>query len=113
MKKLFTTEPILPAQIADWKEQHKTRELHFIEVPVSDEKEADFIGAYFRNPTIEELGLAVTGGGENKLKTSQILYNTCLLGGHPDFETDQAIMQSAMKQFGQAIKTREGRLKKV
>jgi hypothetical protein len=111
--KVITTEPILQAQIDDWKQQHNTNELHLIEVPLGDDENAEVVKGYFRNPTMSELSIATKASVDDKLKFSQVLYNTCLLGGHPLFEKNDSVIQSAMKEFAIAIKPRQAKLKKV
>ncbi len=132
--KLFTTEQILPAQISDWNakfgkiipievattDEPLTREVNIPEeerVPdgptTRTEEYYEYITGYFRKPTMEEMGIAAQGNEANKVKITTILYNTCLLGGHPDFEKNQEVITAAMMQMKAITKTRANRLGKL
>src|SRR5689334_16631534 len=114
MNKLFTTEAIKPEQIADWKTAHKG--IFQISVAGTDQGQPGEgqIHGFFRKPTLDELGMAATAGGkDNPMKTSRVLYNTCILGGHPDFENDETVILSALSQFGEIMKTRQAEIKKL
>jgi hypothetical protein len=73
----------------------------------------EVIKGYFRKPSVDELGIASQGNEGAPLKVSTIVYNTCLLGGHPDFETDEDVKMAALKQFKGILKGRTASLKKV
>lgn len=68
-----------------------------------------YINGYFRKPTISELGMVESKG---KIAASVVIYNTCLLGGHPLFDKDESVKLSAMEQFGSIITKRTATIKK-
>ena len=108
-KKLFTEEAIEEAQIEDWKAKYK--KVFAIPVCSEDDDDSPKVTGYFRKPSVDELGLMQQAS--NKVAAVKILYNTCLLGGHPLFENDEDIMQGAMKQFQTVLKTRYSEIKKL
>lgn len=111
MKRTFSTEPVTPEQIASWKADFKN--VFAIDVPGTDEDEAPAITGYFRKPSIAEIGIATQGNEKNPLNSSLMLYNTCLLGGHPDFDTDEEVKRAAISQFKDILKTRTASIKKL
>jgi len=108
-KAIITLEEMNADQINDWKEKHKS--VFCIEVPneAGDKK----LAGYFRKPKIDELGMATAANKDNPLKATQVIYNTCFLGGHPDFEKDEDIKMAAMSKFGEIIQVREAEIKKL
>lgn len=115
MKRLLTTEPIPQAQIDAWKQLHK--DVFAITVPATDEDEGkedgEVLTGYFRKPKLDELGMAAQASRDNALKASQVIYNTCLLGGPPAFVEDEDVVRAALGKFGNVIKTREAQIKKL
>jgi len=111
MNKVFSKDPIEQTTIDEWK--GKFRNVFAVEVPVSDEPGADTITGYVRKPDLEEIGIVTSGNKENPVKAVIVLYNTCLLGGHPSFETDKDVRDAAIKQFEDILKTRQATIKKV
>lgn len=114
MKKLLSTEQIPQAQIEAWKQTHK--DVFAISVPASDDDtddKSETLTGYFRKPKLDELGMAAQAGRDNALKASQVIYNTCLLGGHPAFADDEDVVRAALGKFGDVIKTREAQIKKL
>jgi hypothetical protein len=115
MKRLLTTETIPQAQIDAWKQLHK--DVFAITVPATDEDEGkedgEVLTGYFRKPKLDELGMAAQASRDNALMASQVIYNTCLLGGHPAFNDDEDVVRAALAKFGNVIKTREAQIKKL
>ena len=108
-KAILTTEPISGNQIADWKEKHK----NVFQISVPNEDSTEELHGYFRKPTIDELALATGGNKDNPLKASLVIYNSCLLGGHPAFAEDESVKMAAMSKFGTLMKVREAEIKKL
>lgn len=111
MNPIVTTEAIPATQIAEWKEKFKN--IFCIGVPASDEEGADIINGYFRKPSIDELGMATAANKDNMLKASRTIYNTCFLGGHPDFQKNDDVVMSALNKFSEITKVREAEIKKL
>lgn len=115
MKRLLSTEPIPQAQIDAWKQTY--RDVFAITVPATDEDagkaDGETLTGYFRKPKLDELGMAAQASRDNALKASQVIYNTCLLGGHSAFADDEDVVRAALGKFGDVIKTREAQIKKL
>lgn len=115
MKRLLSTETIPQAQIDAWKQTYK--DVFAISVPATDDdavtEDMQKLTGYFRKPKLDELGMAAQTGKDNALKASQVIYNTCLLGGHPAFAEDEDVVRAALSKFGDVIKTREAQIKKL
>lgn len=115
MKKLLSIEAMPQAQIDAWKQTHK--DVFAISVPATDEdsgkEDGEKLTGYFRKPKLDELGMAAQASRDNALKASQVIYNTCLLGGHPAFADDEDVVRAALSKFGDVIKTREAQIKKL
>lgn len=127
MKPIVTTDPISEMQIAEWKEKYP-RGIFEIEVACSDEplirqkeggKEGEteeyyeYIKGYFRKPDVTEIGLATQGNEKAPLKIVGIIYNTCFIGGHPDFQSNEDVKLSAYEKMAKLTKKRVSVIKKV
>lgn len=68
------------------------------------------IVGYFKKPSNTEIGLI--SAVKNEFEGAMIMYNSCLLGGHPSFEKDDDVKRAAFNQFPALLKTRVSSLKK-
>lgn len=106
--KPFSEEPLKPEVIADFKEKHK----NVFEITVGEGDEPKVTG-YFRKPTISELSVLLNGDKEKIFDQTLTMFNTCLLGGHPSFETDDDVKLAAIQVFSEVIKARQASIKKL
>ena len=112
MKKILSTTPIAQAQIDAWKNESPTG-VFAISVPSTDAEDSVHITGYFRKPSIDEIGLATSGNDKTPLKATMVMYNTCLLGGHPEFDTNEDVKRAALSQFKDVLKTRTATITKL
>lgn len=106
---LLTTEAVTAEQIAEWKAKNPRG---VFALPFEKDDNTVITG-YFRKPTITELDQATAGVQNAPLKSMRILYNTCFLGGHPEFKDNEDVVLAGIKAFGEINKTQEIAVKKL
>ena len=97
------------AQIKQWKARHK--EIFEIEVPLDDK--GNKATAYFKKPDLTLIGAASKFSDSDPIKTGNILFEGCWVGGDETIKENDEARLSAMQTLGQLFKVRQATLKKL
>lgn len=98
-----TSAEITPEQIAAWKKQHGR-----VYVVESDGKKC-----YLRKPDRKVIGAASVIGGSDGVKMSEVIVNSCWLGGDEELKTNDDYFLGIVTQIDLLTKTAQVELKEV
>lgn len=98
----------LEAQIKNWKEKYVS--VHQIDVPLEDES---IVTAYFRKPDLRTLSAAAKFAESDPIKSGNILFENCWLGGDEIIKTNDEAKLSAIQALGTVFKVRTATIKKL
>lgn len=94
-------------QIAQWKAQH--RKVTRIDVVDGDETH---IG-YFKRPSMETMTAVSKVSKTDEMRSAQVLFDGCWLGGSPVIRTDAVLFTAAMTQLNKAFTSAMSSLKNL
>lgn len=94
-------------QIAKWKAAHKK----VIRIDVTDGDELHV--GYFHRPSLQTMKAATKVGKEDEVKSAEVLYDNCWLGGSAEMRQDALLFMSATEQLGKLFKQCLGSLKNL
>ena len=95
-------------QIKEWKRTHGENKIFQIDVETDDVKAK----AYFRKPTLEILSLA-SKYSDDLIKTGEVLFDNCWLGGDDVFNEDDEVKFSAYVQLNSLFEIKTSTIKKL
>lgn len=102
-------DPILEQKIKQWKEKYGV--VHQIDVPLEDESQV--ATAYFRKPDLQLISAAAKFSESDPIKSGNILFENCWLGGDELVKSDDEARLSAIQALGQIFKVRTAAIKKL
>ena len=94
-------------QIAQWKAQHRK----VTRIDVVDDGETHI--GYFKRPTMETMSAVAKISKTDEMKSAQVLYDGCWLGGSPAIKTDAVLFTAAMTQLNRAFTSAMSSLKNL
>lgn len=95
-------------QINRWKAENKG-EVYLVSVP-SDKGEAY---GYFKKPDLGIIGAASKYASSDPIKSGEIMFNSCWLGGDAALKQDDELKVSCFAKLGELFKIREASIKKL
>lgn len=102
---------VTQAQISQWKK--KWGEVHVIEVPLDDSENGKKAMGYFKKPTLEAIKASQVYAESDPIKSGEVLFTNCWLGGDNDFEEIAEVKLSAIKPLASLFKVRTASIKKL
>lgn len=77
------------------------------------EDEDDLHVAYFHRPTLATMAAVTKMAKTDELKSSEVMYDNCFLGGSPAMRHDAILFIEATKQLGLLLSSCQSRLKNL
>jgi len=102
-------EKITAAQIKEWKKRHG--DVFQIDVTLDDE--GNQASAFFKKPDLKIVGLAAKFAEVDPVKSGNIMFESCWLGGNEIVKTNDEAKLSAIKELGTLFKVRQAQIKKL
>lgn len=106
VKKTFDGE-VTEEQIQSWKNKH--RKVIRIDVVDGDELHV----AYFHRPSLETMSAVSKIAKTDEVKSSEVMYKNCFLGGSSEIEKDAILFLEATKQLGTLMTSCQSSLKNL
>lgn len=94
-------------QIKSWKGKHGK----VVRIDVVDE--GDLHVGYFHRPRLETMGAVSKMAKSDELKSSEVMFDNCWLGGSPALRTDAVLFLEATKQLGTMLNSCRSSLKNL
>jgi hypothetical protein len=75
--------------------------------------ETEVYDAYLKNPDRKVLGAATATGGNDQIKTNEIILKNCWLAGDEEIKTADDLFLGASAQLGKIINIAQGELQEL
>jgi len=108
-KEAITYGGITPAQVAGWKKQYGDDDIRVIEVDLDKEGKRQ-VHCYARKPDFDILS-AASAMAHQPLKSAEVLYQNCYLGGDPETIDNKEVKHAVMLQMSRLFEVKTARIK--
>lgn len=98
---------ISPEQIMQWKGKHGK----VVRIDVVDD--GDLHVGYFHRPRLETMSAVTKIAKTDELKSSEVMFDNCWLGGSPAMRNDAILFLEATKQLGVMLSSCRSSLKNL
>ena len=98
---------ISPEQIMQWKQKHGK----VVRIDVVDD--GDLHVGYFHRPRLETMSAVTKIAKTDELKSSEVMFDNCWLGGSPAMRNDAILFLEATKQLGVMLSSCRSSLKNL
>lgn len=101
---------ITTTQLNQWKAKHGA--VSQVKVPLNDE-ETEYVYCYFKKPTLDIIGAAAKFAETDPVKSGNILFESCYLGGDAEVKEIDECRMSAMQALSSMFKVRASEIKNL
>lgn len=108
-EKTITYGGIKPEQVAHWKAQYGQDDIKVIEVDLDREGKRQ-VHCYARKPDFDILS-AASALSHTPLKSAEVLYANCYLGGDPETKDNKEVKHAVMMQMMRLFEVKAARIK--
>jgi len=98
---------VTEAQVTKWKAVHK--KVYRIDVVDGD----DLHVGYFHRPSLQTMSAVTKVAKTDEVKSAEVLYDNCWLGGSAEMRTDAILFLAATTQLGKVMSGAMGSLKNL
>lgn len=110
MEKASKSVSVTQEQIDQWKEKHT----HVWAITVADvERELPEKTGYFRKPTRQELGSAMSAGKSNNIRMAEVLMKNIFLGGDRELIDNDDYFFGAVDKIEPLVEAPQSSIKKL
>lgn len=101
---------ITTTQLNEWKAKYGT--VAQVKVPTNDEH-TEHVYCYFKKPSLDIIGAAAKFAETDPVKSGNILFESCYLGGDPEVKEIDECRMSAMQALSGLFKVRVSEVKNL